>query len=68
MQFKNYDLGPTAVTLVLTCCNFILCTYNIHIKRIYNTILVCKWDSEESHLTYVNADFFFILGELSIML
>ena len=24
----------------------ILCTYNKHIKRIYNTMLVYKWDSE----------------------
>ena len=33
---------------------FIMCTYYKHIKIIYNTMLVYKWDSEESRLTYVN--------------
>ena len=35
-------------------CIHVLCTYNKHIKRKYNTMLVYKLDSEESQLTYEN--------------
>ena len=44
-------IGALRVKTYFIC---ILCTYNKHIKRKYNTMLVYKFDSEESQLTYVN--------------
>ena len=55
---KHYVLSRVPIviflkTFGLSIFSCILCTYNKH-KRIYNTMLVYKWDSKESHSICVN--------------